>query len=254
MIGRFLRPTSPENSSRVVLPFLTRLDQNASSTPACARRHRSRRKPCLRRRARQQLRLMQLHRLELLHRLRRIFLRVEAASRHRLPPERQSTSAAAPRFITNSASTPEYARCPSASARRDRSSTASCRSARDIPASPAAAGRRCGRCAHARAPRRIQLRSHAPEQRQMRIDLAGLLSVSLKQAAVQQNVLSRTFQMVRRTRDRLRRTPEMQPNPHALVFPPSLSLLNAQGNHHITSRRPTTTGLRSQPTRHRTSP
>jgi len=51
-------------------------------------------------------------------------------------------------------------------------------------------------------------------QSQMRINLACLLPVPLKQSAVQQDVLSRTFEMMRRSGDCLRRTPELQSNRH----------------------------------------
>ena len=59
---------------------------------------------------------------------------------------------------------------------------------------------------------RIQL---IRRQRQMLIDLASLLPVSLKHSAVEQNILSRTLQMMRRARNRLCRTPEVQSNRHS---------------------------------------
>ena len=48
------------------------------------------------------------------------------------------------------------------------------------------------------------------------VQLTSLLPVPLKQSAIQQYVLSRAFQMVRRARNRLCRTPKMQSNPHLL--------------------------------------
>lgn len=57
----------------------------------------------------------------------------------------------------------------------------------------------------------VQLRRR---QRQMGIDFARLLPVSLKHAAVEQYVFSSRFDMMRRTGDGLRRTPELQSNGH----------------------------------------
>jgi hypothetical protein len=45
-------------------------------------------------------------------------------------------------------------------------------------------------------------------QCQMLIDLTSLLPMSLKQPTVRQHILSRAFQMVRRARNRLCRTPK----------------------------------------------
>ena len=52
-------------------------------------------------------------------------------------------------------------------------------------------------------------------QRQMLIDVPRLLPVPLKHSAVEQNILSRTLQMMRRARNRLCRTPEVQSNRHS---------------------------------------
>jgi hypothetical protein len=50
----------------------------------------------------------------------------------------------------------------------------------------------------------------------VRIDVRRLVTMALKQPAIQQNILPCTLKMVRRSGDGLIRTPEMQTNSHAL--------------------------------------
>jgi hypothetical protein len=55
-------------------------------------------------------------------------------------------------------------------------------------------------------------------ERKVRVNVGCLLTTALKEAAVQQHVLARAFDVVARPGDGLIRTPEMQTNCHAFSF------------------------------------
>jgi hypothetical protein len=55
-------------------------------------------------------------------------------------------------------------------------------------------------------------------ERKVRVDVGCLLAMALEEAAVQQHVLPRAFDVVARPGDGLIRTPEMQTNCHAFSF------------------------------------
>ena len=55
-------------------------------------------------------------------------------------------------------------------------------------------------------------------KRKVRVDVDGLLAAALEEAAVQQHVLARAFDVVARPGDGLVRTPEMQTNCHAFSY------------------------------------
>ncbi len=155
------------------LALLAGLDQNARRSQHVPGVGGGRGKARIRRRTGEQLRRMQLHRLELLHRLRRILLGVKrrhftVARRNakRPPPPRPFVHELRVRLLNMPAVLQHLlAQIDRRRGRIDRSAISLLR--------PAAAGRRYGRCAHERAQRRSTVRPAMPGAHSSRGPAAG---------------------------------------------------------------------------------
>ena len=202
------------------LPLLRRLQQHVGRPQHVPRIRRRHREPGILRRARQHLRLMQLHRLEQRARRRRVVLRIQRRQRSRprrhldlLPP---SIPLANKLRIALLDMCRIFQHRPAQVNRRrrriDRPAIPLLRQQRQVAAMVDVRMRQH----HRIQPRRRFARKLLRRQRQVRVDVRRIVPPALKQPAVQQNILPRTLQMMRRPGDGLVRPPEMQTNCHAL--------------------------------------